>query len=137
MFSMDFFVRGEDEEVIHVDGEPSFGDHVMERVIHETLEHGRGVGGTKEHNSEFKETFMGDEGGLSLVTIFDADVMAPADVKLSEEFGIFQLVNEVRDEGKGVGVMNGMFIQVVVVLAGVEATITFFDKEEWECLWGI
>ena len=38
-FTMGFFVRGEDKEVIHIDDKPSFCDHVSEGVIHEPLEH--------------------------------------------------------------------------------------------------
>ena len=30
-----------------------------------------------------------------------------------------------------------MFIQVAVILAGAEAAILLFDKEEWRCLRGI
>ena len=30
-----------------------------------------------------------------------------------------------------------MFIQVAVVLAGAEAAVLFFDKEEWGCLRGV
>ena len=31
---------------------------------------------------------------------------------------------------KGIGIVNGMFIEVTVVLAGVEVSILLFDKEE-------
>jgi len=37
-------VGGEDEEVIHVDDEPPFCDHVPEGIVHESLKSGRGVG---------------------------------------------------------------------------------------------
>ena len=30
-----------------------------------------------------------------------------------------------------------MFIHVAVILAGAEAAILFFDKEEWGCLRGV
>ena len=42
-FSMGLGVRGCNEEVIHVDDEPSFSDHVPEGVIHESLECDGGV----------------------------------------------------------------------------------------------
>ena len=47
-------IRGEYKEVVHVDDEPSFNDHVSEGVIHEALECGRGVVETKEHNGGFE-----------------------------------------------------------------------------------
>ena len=41
--SMYFGVVQEDEEVIHVDDKPAFGDHVLEGVVHKSLEGGWGV----------------------------------------------------------------------------------------------
>ena len=37
LFGVDFGVGGGDEEVVYVDDEPSFGDHVSEGVIHGLL----------------------------------------------------------------------------------------------------
>ena len=85
MFMMGFFIWGENKEVVHVYDKPSFGDHVSEGVIHESLECGWGVGKPKEHNSWFEESLMGDEGGFPLVAVFDADiVVAPLDVELGK-----------------------------------------------------
>ena len=51
---MSFWVRGGDEEVVHVGDEPSFSNHVSKRVIHELLECGRGIAETKKHDCWFK-----------------------------------------------------------------------------------
>ena len=81
---------------------------------------------------------MRDESGLPMVTVLDADVVVPpADVKLSKQFGVFEFVNEVGDEGKWIGVAGGMFVQVSVILTGAEAAILFFNKEEQRCLGGV
>ena len=50
---------------------------------------------------------------------------------------VFQLVHEVGNEREGVGVAGGVFVEVVVVLAGVEFTVFLFDKEEKGCLGGV
>ena len=82
-------VGGEDEEVIHVDDKPPFSNHVMERVIHESLEGSRGVGKTEEHNCGFKQPFMGDKGCLPLVTILDLYIVVPPlNIKFGENFGV-------------------------------------------------
>ena len=129
-------VGGVDEEVIHIDDEPSFGDHVVEGIVHESLEGGRGVGKAEEHHGGFEESFMSDEGRFPLVTILDSYiVVSPPNVKLGEHFGVLQLVHEVRDEGKGVGVANGVFIDIAVVLAGAKSTILLFDEKEGGGLW--
>jgi len=95
-FLMSSDVGGEDEEVIHIDDEPSFSDHVSEGIVHKSLEGGGGVGEAEEHNGRFKEAFVGDEGSLPLMSVLDADVVvAPSNVKLSEDLGIFEFIDEV------------------------------------------
>ena len=74
---------------------------------------------------------MGDEGGLPLVTFLDVDIVVPpSDIKLGEDLGIFEFVNEVRDKREGVCVSDGVFIEVSIVLAWSESAILFLDKEE-------
>ena len=137
-FAVGFFVGREDKEVVHVDDKPPFFNHVLERIIHESLECGRGVGEPKEHHHWFEEAFMRDEGGLPLVTIFDANIVVPpADVKLSEQFGAFEFVDEVGDEGEWVGITGGVFIKVSIILTGAETAVFLFNEKEWGCLGGI
>ena len=51
---MGFLIRGENKGVVHVNNEPSFGDHVLEGVIHKSLECGWGVSRPEEHDNGFK-----------------------------------------------------------------------------------
>ena len=128
-------VGGVNEEVIHVNNKPSFCDHIMKRVIHEALESGRGIDETEEHHRRFKESFMGDKGSFPLMPIFDSDIIvSPSDVKLGEDFHPLEFIDEVGNEGKRVCVMDGVFIDVAIVLTGSEAIILLFDKEERRCL---
>jgi len=91
-------VWGEDKEVVHVDDEPSFGDHVPERVVHESLESGGGVGEAEEHDRWFEEAFVSDEGCFPLVSVFDADVVvAPSNIEFGEYFGVPKFIDEVGD----------------------------------------
>ena len=137
-FSVSLWVRGGNEEIVHVDNEPSFCDHITEGVIHELLECGRGVIKSKEHNGRFKKSFVHDEGSFPLVAILDVDIIiSPTNIKFSEVASVFQLVHEVGDERERVGIMSGMFIEISVILAGVEFAILLFNKEERGCLGGI
>ena len=53
---------------------------------------------------------MDDKGCLSLMAVFDADiVVAPMDIEFGEKLGVFELIDEVRDEGKGVRILNSVF----------------------------
>ena len=110
-FTVGLFVWREEEEVVHIDNEPSFSDHITERVVHELLECRRGVGKSKEHYHWFEEAFVCDEGGFPLVAVFDADiVISPMDVELGEQFGVLEFVDEVGDEWEWIGVSSGVFI---------------------------
>ena len=131
-------IGGVNEEVIHVNDKPSFCDHIAKGVIHEALESGGGIGETEEHHRKFKESFIGDKGSFPLMSIFDSDIIvSPLDVELGEDFRPLEFIDEVRNEGKRVCVTDSVFIDIAIVLTGLEATILFFDKEERECLWGV
>ena len=61
LLSMNFWIRGGDEKIVHVNDKPAFSDHVSEGVIHESLEGGGRIRETEKHNSWFEETLVGDE----------------------------------------------------------------------------
>ena len=95
---MIFVIVRVDEEVVHVNDELSFCDYIPERIGHKSLKSGGRVGHAKEHDSGFVESLVGNEGGLLLVTIFDLDVViSPSYIKLGEDLGIFEFVDEVGD----------------------------------------
>ena len=78
---------------------------------------------------------MGDEGSFPLMSIFDLDIIVfPSDVELGEDFRPLESIDKVGNEGKRVCVMDSVFIDVVIVLTGWEATVLLFDEEERECL---
>ena len=136
-FCMGLRVGGGNEEVVHVDDEPSFSNHVLEGVIHESLECSGRVAETKEHDSRFKESFVSNEGHFLLMTVFDVDIIVPPmNVEFGEVVSDFQLVDKVGDERKGVVIVGGVFIKVLVVLTGAKFAILLFDKEEGRCLGG-
>ena len=84
-FMVSVLVRRENEEVIHIDDEPSFSNHISKGIVHESLESCRRIGKSEEHYCWFEEAFVSDESSFPLVAIFDVDiVIAPADVKLCE-----------------------------------------------------
>ena len=111
LFFVGLWVGGGNEEVVYVDDEPFFGDHVSEGVIHESLECSGGIAETEEHYCWFKEPFVGNESHLPLVTILDANVVVPpADIKLGEVVSIFQLIHKVGDEREEIGIAGGVFV---------------------------
>ena len=107
------------------------------RNRHELLESGGGIGHAEEHDSGFVESSVGNEGSFPLVTFLDSDiVITPSYIKLGEDLGISEFVNEVRDQREGVCILDSMTVKVSVVLAGSKASILFLDEEERRSLRG-
>ena len=74
---------------------------------------------------------MGDEGGFPLMFILDADVIvSPSDIKFDENFCPLEIIDEIRNEWKGVCIMDSVFVNVAVVLARAKATIFLLDEGE-------
>ena len=81
-------------QVIHIDLEPSLGDHVGEDVIHERLKGRRGIAETKEHYGGLVESERGDECSFPLVFLPDTNVViAPPNVKFGEQCRVLHVID--------------------------------------------
>ena len=137
-----FRVIRKNKKVIHIDDEPAFSNHVLEGVIHESLEGGRGVAKPKEHDGWFKKFFVHNEGSFPLISFFDADIIIwRPDVHFSEDrlLAPFSLLTRsdirIRYQGKGIGILDGMLVQATIVLIGVKRAIFLSHREECQgCL---
>ena len=115
-----YIILGVDSHVIHVDLKPLLRKHICEDVVYESLEGGGSVAEPKEHDSGFKKSHGGDESSLSLIFFLNANVViSPTNVEFGEQGGLFHVVDELRDQGEGIGISDGVGVQVVVVLAGM------------------
>ncbi|KAG5349336.1 hypothetical protein C0989_004564 [Termitomyces sp. Mn162] len=101
----------EDEDVVKVYAHYAFGNKVSEDVVHHCLEGGWAFGESKEHDKRFKQSPIGPEGGLPLVTFLDTHVVAPLDIQFGEVPHTLEVVNETRDEGEGVVVLHNYGIE--------------------------
>jgi len=70
-------VVGMDQDVVHINGYPSFTYFFLEDVIHYCLECCRGVGESEEHYFWFEQSLVGSEGCFPFVSFFDPDVVIP------------------------------------------------------------
>ena len=92
---------------------------VHNNVVHHSLEGCGGVAHAKKHDGRFKYSIFGLECHFPLISVFDAYiVVAPLDVQFGEILGSFQLVDEFRDEGEKIAVLDGSFIEFSVILTG-------------------
>lgn len=89
-------------------------------MVHKCQEGGRGSAKAKEHDSGFKKSHGGNEGHFLLVFFSKAYVIIfPAYVKLGEYCGVFHVIYQFRDEGQGICILNGVGVQVAIVLTGM------------------
>ena len=106
-----------DAQVIHVDFEPLFCYHISEDVVHKCLKCQWGITEPKKHDSGFEEAEGSDECSFPLILFSNADVVvSPLDIKLGKKGEIFHVVDQLRDEGERISVVNGVVVKVVVVL---------------------
>ena len=84
---MDFFsvccyvVRGMNQDVDHVNGEPVLSKFLGKYCVHHRLECGWGVCESKEHDSQLEQSLICDKGCFPFVS-FDANiVVSPSDVE--------------------------------------------------------
>ena len=124
-------------QVIHIDLEPSFGDHIGENMIHERLKSRRSVTEPKEHYSGFKEAERSDERCFPLVFFPDANVIiTPSNVKLGEQCRVLHIVDQFRDDRERIPVANSVGVEISIVLAWSQGSILFGYKEKRRGLWG-
>ena len=112
------------KDIIHVDDEPSFNNHVSEGGVHKCLEGWWGAAFPKGHDCGFIEAVGSDECSFPLVSFLYVNVVIPPlNINLGEVFGSLQFVDEGGDEGRGVHVSDSMFIKISIVLARMEFSI--------------
>ena len=124
-------------QIVHIDLEPSLGNHVSKDMIHERLKGRRGITETKEHYGGFEETKRGDECCFPLVFLLDTNVViAPSDIKLGEQRRVFHIIDWLWDEGERISVANGVGVKISIVLERSQSSILLGYEEKWRGLWG-
>ena len=124
-------------QVVHIDLEPLFGNHISENVIHECLKSGRGVTEPKKHYGRLKETKRGDERRFPLIVLSDADiVIAPSNIEFGEQCRVLHVINQFGDEGKRIPIANSVGVEISIILARSQGSVLLGYKEKWRGLWG-
>ena len=78
-------------------------------MVHIGLEGGQRVAESEEHDGWLKEPKRGGKGHLPSVFWADEDIVVPpSDIEFCEDFAVFQPIYQLRDEGEGVGIFDGV-----------------------------
>src|SRR5882672_6862829 len=121
------------EDVVHVDDHDSFIDELSEDVIHHHLECRQAVSETKENDKRLKQAPVFLKGCLPLVALLDSHIfVSPSDIQFHEIlcFGSRHHIEDVRNQGQGVGILHGQCIELPIVLNETEASILFLNEED-------
>ena len=102
-----------DENVVHVDEQfvRILHFHLPKHSVHRSLEGGRRVGQSEEHDPWFEQSRWGFEGGLPFVAFFDLDVVvSPPYIEFGEEGLSLELFQDHFDQGEWVIVTDRLFV---------------------------
>jgi len=107
-------------------------------MVHERLKRRWRIALAKEHHRRFVEPVRSSESGLPLVGLLDSNiVVSPSDIEFREVTRMFERINKIGDMRKRVSVLDGMRVDISIILAGTECSILLQDKEEGGCLQGL
>ena len=100
-------------------------------MVYESLEGGGSIAESKEHDGGFEEFHGGNESSFPLILLLDTNVViSPTNVKFSEQGRFLHMVDEFWDEGEGIGILDGVGVQVAVILAWAKGSILLWYEEE-------
>ena len=90
---------GKDQDIIKVYNDLSCVDQICQNVVHKPLECCRGNGETKEYNSQFKESSVGSECSLILISFSKTDIIVSLlHIKLGDILGLSNHIKQFRDK---------------------------------------
>jgi len=121
-----------DQHVIHIDDQPSFRYHILENEVHKRLKSRRTVAKAEEHDERLEEAEGRDERRLPGVFSLDPDiVIPPTDIHLCKVLGSLELIHQVANKWERIGILDGVLVEISVILAGAKITVLLRDEEEW------
>lgn len=127
---------GEDEDIVHIYDDLAAGDKVLENAIHHSLERGRGVHESKEHNQGFEKASIGFKGAFPLVTLFHPNIVIPsAQIDFREDMRFLEFIDKLGNQGKGILVLDSVLIEFAIILYRVQCSVLLFNEEKGTHHW--
>ena len=106
-------------------------------MVHEGLEGWWGIAETEKHDCRFIEAKGSNEHSLPLIFLSNVNVViTPSYIKIGKEGGILHVINQLRNKWERVSIVDSVAVKVAIILARMESSILFQNKEERSSLWG-
>ena len=120
-----------DDDVVDVYCDIFHGDFLLQNVIHYGLKGAGCIAESEHYNHRFVESLMHNECSLLSIAFPNLYIIITlSEVEQSEDWGLREAVNEVGDSQNGELVFLGDYIEGIVVLDQMYASILFRDKED-------
>ena len=106
-------------------------------MIHECLEGWWGIAEAKEHDCGFIKAEGSDKCCFPLVFLLNANVViTPLYIKLHEKSGVFHVIDQLGNQGEWVPIVDGVAVEITIILTRAKSSNLLRDKEERSSLWG-
>ena len=121
-------VLGVDEDVVKVYDNAHIQE-VCKNAINKPLESSGGISEAKGHHQPLIGAVACAEGSLPLIARSNVDkVVGMVEINFGIYFGFGRRVEEVGDEGKGILIFLGDFVEATVVYTEAERAVLLFDE---------
>ena len=113
---------GSDPDVVHVDPDRCtqrlmFEDDVTVNVVHHRLKRCWRVGESEVHDSRFEKSVSGFKCCFLFISFVNAYVVVPpSNIKFRVNVCVAEVADEIRDQGKGVLILNSKGVDLSIVL---------------------
>jgi hypothetical protein len=113
-----------------------FADVFGHNLVHKPLEGRGGVAETKRHHIELIESKFSDERGLLFVFFSHGHLpISGGKIKTREPLGSLKRFEDVVDNGKGVNILFGYFIEFPIVYAESSLSSFLGNNYDWRGPW--
>ncbi len=125
-----------DPNVIHIDKDGCAKGFVLENdvpvdIVHHGLECRWRIGEPKIHDCGFEKSISGFKRCLLFISLADAYVIVPpSDIKFCIYVCVAEVVDEIRDQGKRILVLNCDGVDLSIVLYWLHFAVFLVNEEE-------
>jgi len=119
------------ENIIHIDEEPTSIELSDEDIVHHVLECGGRVAEPKENYCGLKEAIVYNKGSEWFMSFCDSDIVVPPSyVHFHEQFLALEFIHEIVYARDWVGVFDSPFINILIILTWAFLAIFLHDEEK-------
>jgi len=99
-------------------------------MVHECLKHRWRIALAEEHHHQFVKPIRSSESNLPLIGLLNPNiVISSPDIEFHEVVRVFKGIDKVEDTREGINILDGMRVDIMVVLTGMECSILLWDKK--------